>query len=979
MSRSNRFPVAGAALLIYSTLVLVLSAKPVPMPVWYEPAAGGIYVSRQGPVQLALRPDRLCWTFGGQNPVEVRFSGTAWGRQTRLQGEQPMAARAQYLTAARMEKNVPLYERARYRDLYPGVDLVFHGAQSRPEFDFELAAGVDAAQVQLDLRGHRGLAIEADGSLTIDSKGGQIHWHRPVVIQDGRRVEGKFRLLGRNGVGFVLGPHDPARPVVIDPVLSYSTYFGAAGNDAAMSVATDAMGNAYVFGLTTSQELRVSRNAAQPAYGGQASGLNGGDTFVAKFSPAGALLFVTYLGGSGDDAPGGIAVDLSGNVYLAGMTTSRNFPVTANAPQRTYAGAGAGQLFPAGDAFVAKLSVDGSQIVYATYLGGASDDEANAIAVDAQGNAYVAGSTASSAFPTTENAFQKTYKGNIGQPTLPRFGTPFLRRGDIFLVKINPGGTQLTYSTLLGGQREEAPRSLAIDAQGNAYVAGYTLSTDFPVTAAAYQRESRRSDLWNEFFNLGDGFVTKVNPSGSGLVYSTYLGGSGDDLINALTIDSAGNAYLAGPTSSTNFPVTAGAFSTRNRGPVDGAFESFDDDQLWGDAFVAKLSADGTRLLQATYFGGSGDDIPTGIALDQSGNIIIGGMTLSPNLPVTADAAQGQIGGRARPFVGQSIGDGFVAQFNAELTGVIYVTYLGGTLDDAIGGLALDRSGNLWVAGTTGSLNLPTRGNSTQANFGGSSASQFFRGDAFLARLEGFAQPVGPTLSIRSIANAASYSARIAPGMLFVAFTTAAGPKELVGAALTPSGLYDTVRSETRFLFDGVAAPLIYVREDQSSGIVPYAVAGKASVQVVVEYKGQRSAPITLPVSPAAPGLFSVNQAGSGPGAIYNQDGTPNAPANPAAKGSIVVLYGTGEGQTSPAGVDGKIASAEFPRPNQTVVATVAGRDASILYAGAIPGQVAGLFQVNIQLPQDLASGNQPVLLTVGGIASQANLTVAVQ
>ncbi len=945
------------------------------LPVWYE-ASGSGYVSRQGAAELRLEADRLRWTLGGARGVEATFAGAARGR--RPEAESPLAARANYLTAARQETGVALYQKARYRGLYPGVDLVFHGQGMRGEFDFELAPGADVSQIRVELRGHRGLKLEADGTLTVRAEGGEMHWHPPVVLQEGRRVAGAFRLQGRSAVGFTVARYDRAKALTIDPVLSYSTYFGAAGNDSALSVATDAAGNVYVAGLTTSQDLAVSRTAVQPAYGGQASGLNGGDTFVAKFTPAGALSFVTYLGGAGDDTPGGIAVDVSGNVYVAGMTTSRNFPVSANAPQRNYGGAGAGQLFPSGDAYVAKLNAAGTQILYATYLGGASDDEASAIAVDTLGNAYVTGSTSSAAFPTTEGAFQTTYKGNIGQPTLPRFGTPFIRRGDVFVTKINAAGTQLTYSTLLGGQREEAPRAMAIDAQGNAYVAGYTLSTDFPVTASAYQRQSNGSDLSNEFFNLGDAFVAKVNPSGGGLVYSTYLGGRGDEMITGIALDAAGNAYVTGPTSSTNFPVTTGAYSARNRGPVDGAFESIDDDQLWGDAFVAKLSADGSRVLNATYFGGSLDEIPMGVALDPAGNVVIGGMTVSNNLPVTSDAAQAQFGGRDRPFVGQWVGDGFVAQFNAELTSLLYGSYFGGSREEGIGGMAMDRAGNLWVAGVTASTNLPVRGAAAQTTFGGAAATQFFRGDAFVAKIEGFGQ-AGSAMAIRSVTNAASYAARIAPGMIFVAFTTAAGPKELVGAALNASGLYDTVRGETRFLFDGVAAPLIYVREDQSSGIVPYSVNGKSSVQVVVEYKGVRSAPVTLPVSTAAPGLFAANQAGTGPGAIYNQDGRPNAAANPAAKGSVVVLFGTGEGQTTPGGVDGKIAATEYPKPVQTVTVTVGGRPATVLYAGAIPGQVFGLFQVNIQLPAEVPAGNQPVVVTVGGVASQTGLTVAVQ
>ena len=339
---------------------LGLGAKTAARPVWFEPTPGGGYLTRQGAVELALQPRGFRWSFASHltiaSTVEAAFAGQQPSHLGRLVGEQPLGVWANDLTAHRHAARIPLYQRARYRDLYPGIDLVFHGRQLQLEFDFELAAGADPSQIRLNLRGHQGLIIAPDGSLTIDSAGGQIHWHRPVVTQAGVRLEGQFRLLAYNSVGFVVGPHNHRQPLVIDPVLSYSTYFGASGNDGARAIATDLAGNVYIAGLTTSQNLPVSRTAAQPAYGGQASAINSGDTFVAKFTPTGAVAFVTYLGGSGDDTPGGIAVDPSGNVYIAGMTTSRNFPVTPNAPQRNYAGAGGGQLFPAGDAYVVKLN-----------------------------------------------------------------------------------------------------------------------------------------------------------------------------------------------------------------------------------------------------------------------------------------------------------------------------------------------------------------------------------------------------------------------------------------------------------------------------------------------------------------------------------------------------------------------------------------------------------------------------------------------
>jgi uncharacterized protein (TIGR03437 family) len=361
--------------------------------------------------------------------------------------------------------------------------------------------------------------------------------------------------------------------------------------------------------------------------------------------------------------------------------------------------------------------------------------------------------------------------------------------------------------------------------------------------------------------------------------------------------------------------------------------------------------------------------------VDNSGNAYVAGMTLSTDFPVTSDAAQPKYGGADLQFPAQLMGDCFLTEINSGGAALTYSTFLGGTLDDAAGAIAFDQSGNLWITGTTLSTDFPVRTGAAQPAFGGAIRSPFLHGDTFLTRFSSFV-----TSGVNALVNAASNAVgTVSPGMISVVYGNGIGPKDLVGAGLTPDGLLDTTRGQTRIFFDNTPAPIVYVSDGQSSAIAPYNIAGKTTVQVAVEYNGQQTAPITVPVAPVVPGLFSANQSGSGQGAILNQDSSFNSSANPAPQGSVVVLFGTGEGQTSPAGIDGKIATGTPPAPILNVTVTVGGLAATVLYAAGAPGLVAGLFQVNIQLPDNLPSGDQPVVVTVGTAPSQSNLTVAVQ
>jgi hypothetical protein len=395
------------------------------------------------------------------------------------------------------------------------------------------------------------------------------------------------------------------------------------------------------------------------------------------------LSYCTYLGGSGNELANAIAVDAAGNAYVTGLTGSTNFPTTAGALQSAK---GAGF-----DGFVAKLNAAGTGLVYATYLGGSGDDFPTGITVDATGKAYVTGDTNSTDFPTTTGALQTSNGG--GQQ-------------DAFVAKLNATGSALVYSTYLGGNDLDVSSGIAVDSSGNAYVTGFTASTNFPTTAGALQSAKGAG---------GDGFVAKLNAAGTGLVYSTYLGGSGDDLAEGIAVDAAGDAFVTGTTDSTNFPTTAGALQASNAGG--------------DDAFVSKLNAAGSALVYSTYLGGSGDDVAEGIAVDSAGNAYVTGFTVSTNLPTTAGALQTSSAGGDKAFV---------AKLNAAGTGLVYSTYLGGNGTDVAYGIAVDAAGEAYLAGATNSTNFPTTPGAPQTSFAGATVGQIngdFSGDAFVAKL----------------------------------------------------------------------------------------------------------------------------------------------------------------------------------------------------------------------------------------------------
>ena len=522
--------------------------------------------------------------------------------------------------------NIPTYAKVRYQEVYPGVDLVYYSKQGQLEYDFVVAPGADPKTISLAFTGAERIEAENEGDLILRTAGGNIRLHRPVVYQeiDGTRksIAVRYALLGPEmqdsgpepkKVGFQVAAYDVSKPLIIDPVLSYSTYLGGSnedrGNNIAVDTVADASGrlrapnkiNMYVTGTTFSTDFPTA-SPLQPHFAGTR------DVFVTKLNATGAIVYSTYLGGNDEDDGSAIAVDAFGNVYVTGAAGS-NFP-TVNPFQAAYLGDG--------DAFVTKLNPSGSALIYSTYLGGSNGEGANSIAVDSNGNAYVTGQTHSSDFPTV-NAFQAAYADSDA----PGCGH------DAFVTKVNPSGSALIYSTYLGGNCTDEGADIAVDAFGNVYVTGYTASSNFP-TANPLQATFGGGSV-----SSGDAFVTKLNATGA-LVYSTYLGGGGDDRGGGIGVDAAGNAYVTGFTASTDFPTV---------NPMQATFGGGTN-----DAFVTKINPAGSALGYSTYLGGSGDDGGNDLAVDTAGNVYVSGTTSSIDFP-TANPLQPAVGGLRDAFV----------------------------------------------------------------------------------------------------------------------------------------------------------------------------------------------------------------------------------------------------------------------------------------------------------------------------------------
>jgi predicted extracellular nuclease len=624
----------------------------------------------------------------------LRLSFDGANRNPSMGAEQQQSGHSNYFVgsdASAWRRDVPNYARVRYTDLYPGVDLLYYGNQLQLEYDLVVAPGADPARIALRVDGADRMRLDGQGNLVLATAAGNLVQHRPIAYQQvgGQRhpVAASYQMLGNGRIGFRLGDYDASRELVIDPVLMYSTYLGGTLGDRALDVVVDGSKNAYVVGF--------SNSAAFPTKGAYQAKNNGaGDVFVTKLSPSGALLFSTYIGGAGADEANGVDIDANGNVYVTGRTTSLNYP-TVSAYQSTLGGVQ--------DAFLTKLSPAGNSLVFSTYLGGnanttysgATGDFGYGVQVDANGSAVVAGWTAATNFPTVNPIQANRSPAPAGCD--PGVDVNKCARSEAFVAKFSANGTSLIYSTYLGGTEYDEAYSLAVDASGNAYITGTTSSSNFPLASPKQAAGGAN----------GDAFVTKVNPSGSALVYSTYLGGVGQDLGYGITVDGSGAAYVVGVTASANFPLVNPAQSFNGSGGGSAT-----------DGFVTKVAAAGNAWAFSTYIGGSGADSANGVAVDDSGSAYVAGQTASATLFPLSNAIQSTLGGGT---------DAFLAKLSASGNAYAYSTYLGGSVDDFGNDVAVDASGDAYIAGHTASTNFPVLAAAQATNAG----SQ----DAFVARI----------------------------------------------------------------------------------------------------------------------------------------------------------------------------------------------------------------------------------------------------
>ena len=680
------------------------------------------------------------------------------------------------------------------------------------------------------------------------------------------------------------------------------------------AIAADSAGNTYLTGWTKTAGLKTTPGVVQPQFPGGAA-----DIFIVKLDAIGNVVFATFWGGGGNDSDQGlsIAVDPAGNLYVGGLSISNGtstFPTTPGAAFRVGSPSGM-------DAFLVKLNPTATAVIYSTLVPGAGQVSAH-IAVDQLGNAYFTGTTKGS--------------GNSLSATAGAFQTSHAGVSDAVVAKIGPTGS-LVYSTFVGGSAANAAGGIAVDSFGNAYISGQSDSMDFPVTAAAYlgPPASGRS-----------AFVVKLNAQGSALMYSTFLGPA--DSASDIRVDSQGNAYVFG-ISSAGFPATPGTFQSSLASPWN---PPLSNSPL---PFLAKLNSAGTGLIYSVLFAGAAR-----FDVDPAGNAYVAGLA-GAHFPVTPGALQRCVAGDSTNI--------FNAQLNS--TGqLVAASYLGGTGYDYPSGIAAGPDGSVYLAESVASTDFPGLEHADMQNVT-LAVSKLYISDPGKTDL--------PCLT-KAVQNGATFlNTPLAPGELVTLRGLDLGPVTGAPMQIDAGAHVSNQIDGTQVFFDGVPAPLLYVQSEQVNVQVPWELAGASSTQIQVEYQGKLSNMATAPMQDAAPAIFHwfpIPPASAGPpfqGAILNQDGTLNSPSNPAARGSIVSLFGTGGGVTAPGGITGGLTPLSPPALLTLPVAVQVNQyQAHVEYAGAAPTLISGVFQVNVRVPDEVAPGMAAVYLQIGGVGSTA-------
>lgn len=934
---------------------------------------------------------------GSGTPSVVRMKLAGANPDTRISGSDRLSGTVNYFIGndpAKWTSGAANYSKVSYAQIYKGVDLVYYGTGRQLEYDFVVAPGADSRQITIEFPDVQP-KIERDGSLALNVNGAHLDFRRPAIYQTiaGKKqmIAGGYRLSG-NRVQFALGKYDHTRALTIDPVLTYFSYLGGSSNDyvgsppgyaqfpvsPSQGIAADQAGNLYVTGFTGSTDYPV-QSAYQPQ--NKATPANGTPyvAFVTKLDPTGShLIYSTYFGGAtfGQTKAYAIAIDSSGSAYITGSTQQADFPVTAGAYQTICGYANNGQSICGGgaaSAFLTKLSPSGASLAYSTFFGPGTTDAAYSVAVDSQGQAYIAGITTAqcasndptACFPTTPSAVL------AGQAFNHTSSPNNFNQGAAFVAVFNAAGTGLLYSSLYGGFGSTASGSdgkpgnngitygagVAVDSSGNFYLAGTSSSNQLPVTPGAFQKYSGPL--------LARGFVAKFSPvgstGGSSLLYSTFLGGTdapndNSDQIGGIWVDATGDAYVTGNTQSYDFPVTIGTPSscTAKLG-------------CQNTGFLTKINPTGTGLVWSTLVGATTNCCAGDMAimapprLDSAGNIYLSGrLTGAVGFPlVNPLQARNTFGGT---FVMKLDPTGATVGFATN----IYDQNNGGVFP---GGIDVDSQGNIYVAGYTQSTNLPVTSGAFRTTNAGST-------DIFLAKIN-TAIP-SPTVTTGGVVPVFSTVSTVQPGEWISIFGT-----NLASGTATWSGNFPTSLGGTSVTIDGKLAYLWYVSPTQINLQVPgNATLGSDAVVVTTGTGAVAFSSVT--VASFAPSFsvldgnkhvagIIIRSDGSGAyGGTYDIVGPTGSSlgyATVAAKASDTLeLFGVGFGPTTPSVPAGAAFSGAAATTNP-VSLTINGVNVTPSFAGETS---AGLYQLNVTIPSGLGTGDVPLQASVAGVQSPA-------
>lgn len=889
---------------------------------------------------------------------------------------------------AKWRRGIPTYASVRYSQVYPGVDLVYYGNQQQLEYDFLVAPGASSRSIRLRFIGAGKLRLGPSGDLAISARHGEIAFRRPEIYQlaEGRRqaVAGRFVLLNKGEVGFRVGKYDHSRSLVIDPILAYSTYLGGSGyhipagpeccGDYGTGIAVDSEESVYVTGVSGSGNFPVTKGSVQTVNtdcAGCGTPRANGVVFVTRLNAAGTqAIYSTFLGGSGDyfygDVAKGIAVDAFGDAYVTGYTGSsgtipNGFPTTPGAYQTTNKTAANGAY----TAFVSKLSPDGTTLLYSTYLGGSGfnngvatgGDTANGIAVDSLGEAIVAGTTFSKDFPVTPGAPQTANKASS------------FNGSNLFAAKLDAAGQALVYSTYLGGSgvatRDFAGADygtgVAVDSDGNAYVAGYAHSLDYPTTSGAYQTKNMAdSSLNGTGASNVNAVITKIDLTGTQFIYSTYLGGTGNpyygDEALGIAVDGDGNAYVTGQAGSEDFPTTSGAYQTSYLESVD----------AWS-GFVTKLNSDGSDLWYSTFLGGAtpsggrGGDTASAIALDDSGDAYVTGTVYTLKLPVTSDAFQAQNNEIQNGGANYYAGNAFMTEIGSDGSSLVYSSYLGGSGPDVGAAIAVDNEGNAYATGSTescagtGTEAFPTTTGAVQTVSGACKAGNTGATNAFIAkfgaassyRLTGTTTSVTANVASQKQGGRVTFTATVKPASGTtpvtgtVGFSVDAGPYTYL-----PIGAGGKAAYSTTSLLPGKHTILAAFRGDvnytSSKGAATEKTIGPPQLIATISGSGQKTTyasafakPLVVVVQDSEGNPISgVTVAFTGAGLKFSGDSAVTAADGEASVTATAVASGT---LTATASVTGLAKTTRFALAANKAVLTVTANNASVAFGKPLP------------------------------------------